>query len=154
MSVLSDSRSNVKCALHLQALDLIVESARSLFVAARSGDEGAPQIDSIAIGVLCAATGVKVLLMLFCWLLRHTSDSIAALALEYRNDALLNGSYFNQIYFRARSVARSNAAVPFQVHFRRSVRFCIQVLRSVPYFSPLAYLLCGGLMPLLLFSLP
>lgn len=74
----------------MAALDLIVESVRTLLADARGGEAG-PQIDGVAIAVLCAAIAVKVLLAALCCRLRGISDSIVALAQEYRNDVVMNG---------------------------------------------------------------
>ena len=72
----------------MAAMQLVVEAAQSIAKAATSGEE-ILRVDATAIALLSGSVGVKMLLMVMCYWQRALSDSVAALSLEYRNDAII-----------------------------------------------------------------
>lgn len=74
--------------MSMAAMQLVVESAQSIGRTVSSGEESL-NVDTLAIVLLAISIGVKFLLMLMCYCMRSLSDSVHALAMEYRNDGII-----------------------------------------------------------------
>lgn len=72
----------------MAAMQLTVESAQSIAKTVTTGVE-VLKVDTIAIVLLAVSITVKFSLMVLCYCMRSLSDSVHALALEYRNDAII-----------------------------------------------------------------
>ena len=72
----------------MAAMLLAIESIQSIVSSVNSGAEEL-HIDTASIVLLAVAIFSKFLLMATCYCMRTLSDSIFALALEYRNDAII-----------------------------------------------------------------
>lgn len=85
----------------MAAMQLTVEAAQSIARTASTGEESL-EVDTLTIVLLAISVGVKCLLMATCYWQRSLSDSVLALALEYRNDAIITVSSLAAVVIASR----------------------------------------------------